>query len=76
MTVPDLKLSWSQEKTSFLIFRRPVFFPMSSFLIHELCIQKVWQMFCFSILMRLEREMDMEEDEIEDRLDEMMFICL
>ena len=33
-------------------------------------------MFHFHILMQLEREMDMEEGDIKDGLDAMMFVCL
>ena len=42
----------------------------------KLHIWKVWQMFHFCLLMQLGRETDMEEDDIEDRLDAMMFVCL
>ena len=76
MSFADLKPSWSQEKTSFLIFRRPIFFPMPSFSNHKLHIWKVRWMFHFCILMQLEMEKDMEEDDIHDRLDVMMFVCL
>ena len=49
---------------------------MPSYSTHKLHIWKVWQMFHFCILMQLGREMDMEEDDIKDGLDAMMFVCL
>ena len=49
---------------------------MTTFSNCEVHIWKVWQMFCFHILMWLGSEMDMEEDDIDDRLDAMMFVCL
>ena len=33
-------------------------------------------MFCFHNLMQLGREIDMEEDDTEDGVDAMMFVCL